>query len=260
MPFHQEVPPVCHCGIRPGNIFVRDRFPDFVLGDPSTILGPDFASVVGPGVNEDERLLEYVRCTAPEVYRRNGAPTADFYSLGCVAYELMCGEPPFDSGNLFDMHLNHSTSAVEPPSQRRSRRWDSPFGAAGDAIILRFLAKRPEDRYQGHPERAQEHWILTTEPRRRAWTDRPSRLVAPVLRSRGVASPRSFSRAGVTWRRGESCLVGRTNWLGRATCPGVTRGASPENAGPECRWRQACRSGHAVPPIAAIASRPRRKA
>jgi serine/threonine protein kinase len=150
MPFHQQAQ-TCHCGVRPGNIFLRDVYPDIVLGDPSSILGPDFMSLVNIGLKEDERFLEYARYTAPEVFRGNAPLSADFYSLGCVAYELCCGEPPFIADTWVDLFLHHTTASADPPSRRMTRVWDSPFGPEGDAVILRLLAKKPEDRYTDIP-------------------------------------------------------------------------------------------------------------
>ncbi|HVU49942.1 MAG TPA: serine/threonine-protein kinase, partial [Polyangia bacterium] len=67
---------------------------------------------------------------------------SDIYSLGIIFYEMLVGQPPFVSdgfGELVNMHLN-----VPPPSPRASR---PEVSQQLDAIVLKMLAKAPEDRY-----------------------------------------------------------------------------------------------------------------
>jgi serine/threonine-protein kinase len=67
---------------------------------------------------------------------------SDVYSLGVIFYEMLVGQPPFVSdgfGELVNMHLN-----VPPPSPRASR---PEVSEQLDAIVLKMLAKNPEDRY-----------------------------------------------------------------------------------------------------------------
>ena len=72
---------------------------------------------------------------------------SDIYSLGVIFYEMLVGQPPFVSegfGDLVNMHLN------VPPASARSKRAEIPL--AVDALVLKMLAKNPEDRYANMTE------------------------------------------------------------------------------------------------------------
>jgi serine/threonine-protein kinase len=67
---------------------------------------------------------------------------SDVYSLGIIVWEMLVGQPPFMSegfGELVNMHLN-----VPPPSARAQR---PEISEQLDGVLLKMLAKNPEDRY-----------------------------------------------------------------------------------------------------------------
>ena len=66
---------------------------------------------------------------------------SDQYSLGIVAYELLTGNPPF-LGNSFSVMQAHT---LEPPPPIRTQRPDCP--PEFEAVVLKMLSKRTEDRY-----------------------------------------------------------------------------------------------------------------
>jgi serine/threonine protein kinase len=69
---------------------------------------------------------------------------ADIYSLGAVLYHLIAGRPPFDAQEQAALVNQIYHHAPTPPSALRAN-----VGSSVDAVILRALAKRPDDRYSG---------------------------------------------------------------------------------------------------------------
>lgn len=67
---------------------------------------------------------------------------SDEYSLACVLYEMLVGEPPFTGPTVQAIIARHSLDAVSPPSIVRATIPD-----AVEETILRALEKVPADRY-----------------------------------------------------------------------------------------------------------------
>jgi serine/threonine protein kinase len=81
---------------------------------------------------------------APEQARdpRRSDIRADVYSVGCVLYHMLAGQPPFPDRNLFNQIIRHAT---EPPRSLRSFNPAVPEGL--EQIVFWMLAKQPEQRY-----------------------------------------------------------------------------------------------------------------
>ena len=68
----------------------------------------------------------------------------DMYALGCTAYELLTGYPPFDCEDVGELLGRHLT---EEPRSLHEARPDREFPKALAAVVMRCLNKRPADRY-----------------------------------------------------------------------------------------------------------------
>ncbi|WP_242906933.1 serine/threonine-protein kinase [Actinomadura terrae] len=68
-------------------------------------------------------------------------PRSDLYSLGCVLYEMLTGRQVFPGVTPYEVIRRHEDETPVPP---RFHRQDVPPGL--DALVLRLLAKRPDDR------------------------------------------------------------------------------------------------------------------
>jgi serine/threonine protein kinase, bacterial len=90
---------------------------------------------------DDGRFGGSADYVAPEQIEGRPEPRSDLYSLACVLFECLTGEPPFGRRRLLEVlwcHLNE-----EPPLLSR-RRSDLP--RALDGVLAAGLAKDPEDR------------------------------------------------------------------------------------------------------------------
>ncbi|MGW2588728.1 serine/threonine-protein kinase [Streptomyces sp. NPDC001515] len=67
---------------------------------------------------------------------------SDLYSLGCLLHTLLTGEPPF-TGTGTAVLAQHLRNTPRPPSERRAEL--SAYDGL-DALVLRLLAKEPDER------------------------------------------------------------------------------------------------------------------
>jgi eukaryotic-like serine/threonine-protein kinase len=135
-----------HRDIKPGNIFAAQRGG---LYDVVKLL--DFGIVKPVAEVPSARLtLQGSVCGTPLYMSPEQArglhdvdARSDIYSLGAVAYALLAGRPPFDGKNPMEVMIAHARDDVPPPSKHRP---DVP--ADLERVILRCLAKNPEERFQ----------------------------------------------------------------------------------------------------------------
>ena len=85
---------------------------------------------------------------------------SDLYSVGCLLFELLTGRPPFVADTSIGIAYQHVREAPIPPSQL-----NPALSPAVDAVVLRALAKSPDDRYQTAKEmRADVDRVLAGAP------------------------------------------------------------------------------------------------
>jgi serine/threonine-protein kinase len=135
-----------HRDVKPGNIFIARRgglddvvkLLDFGLVKPVA----DFGSV---RLTQEGSISGTPLFMSPEQARgsENLDARSDIYSLGCVAYALVTGRPPFERTSPLEIIVAHTHEEAVPPSQHRPE-----VPADLERVILRCLAKRPEDRFE----------------------------------------------------------------------------------------------------------------
>lgn len=131
---------IIHRDIKPGNVMLTPsgdvKVMDFgiarAVSDASSTM-TQTAAVVG--------TAQYL---SPEQARGETVDSrSDVYSTGCLLYELLTGRPPFVGDSPVAVAYQHVREQPSPPSDH-----DQELDPEIDAIVLKALAKRVEDRYQ----------------------------------------------------------------------------------------------------------------
>jgi eukaryotic-like serine/threonine-protein kinase len=115
----------------------RVKVTDFGIARAGTSQMTETGSIVG--------TAQYL---SPEQARGGEVdPRSDLYSLGVVLYELLTGKAPFDGETPVEIAMKHLSTTPKPPSKLRP---DVPREL--DLVVMRALAKNPDDRYQSADE------------------------------------------------------------------------------------------------------------
>src|ERR671937_138901 len=128
---------IVHRDIKPHNVLVspegRLKVTDFGIARSGASQMTEVGSIIG--------TAQYL---SPEQAR--GSPvdqTSDLYSVGVVLYEMLTGQVPFTGDTPLAIAMKHLSEVPKPPSELRP---EVPHDL--DLVVLRALAKDPEDRYQ----------------------------------------------------------------------------------------------------------------
>jgi serine/threonine protein kinase len=201
---HAHSQNVVHRDIKPENIMLC-RQPDSPEREVTKVLDFGIAKVLDakPEASLPKEASTSVRSVLTRVGALVGTPAymspeqgraepadhrSDLYSTGVLLYELLVGKPPFEGETPLQIIARHVQEPPRPPSEL------GPVSKPLEAIVLRALAKRREDRFKNAKEMidalgaVQAELIRTTGGGAASdrWMRRTGRVV-PVARSAAVA-------------------------------------------------------------------------
>ena len=187
-----------HRDLRPRNVYLAVRrgkanfvkLLDFGLAKlvetdaqaASTSLGMTFG---------DPRYMSPEQARGDRIDRR-----ADIYQLGCVAYEMLTGAPPFSGNRVFDILTKQVTEA---PAPLPTRRPGVPLWV--EASVAKMLAKDPENRFATTTRmvealrRGLENGEVMEDEIARRRESIPPPSVSRVMQKMGMTAPAEYERS-----------------------------------------------------------------
>jgi len=135
---------ITHRDIKPANILLTRR-------GQAVVTDFGIAQIVG-GTNYtvSGALMGTLHYMAPEQgMGTNVDGRSDLYSLGVVLYEILTGHPPFDADTPLAILMKHLNDPLPLPHAP-----DAVIPAPFERVVLKALAKKPEERYQTAAEMA----------------------------------------------------------------------------------------------------------
>jgi membrane-associated phospholipid phosphatase/tRNA A-37 threonylcarbamoyl transferase component Bud32 len=131
---------IVHRDIKPENILISEGYPvvaDFGIARALTEAGGDRLTQTGVAIGTPAYM-------SPEQVREGAQVDgrSDLYSLGCVLYEMLAGQPPFTGATPQVIMARH---ALDPVPPLRTVRGTVPESV--ERAVARSLAKVPADRF-----------------------------------------------------------------------------------------------------------------
>ena len=131
---------VIHLDVKPPNFLLRSNRKN---PHHPTILLADFGVARSSATlsSSSHTIRGTPTAMAPEQWSSTPVFATDQYALAVMAYEMLTGRPPF-VGSMEQLMYQHFTVAPPAPST-----FNPNLSPALDAVLLRALAKKPEERF-----------------------------------------------------------------------------------------------------------------
>ena len=203
---------VVHRDIKPENIMLSGGHAivaDFGIARAVSAAGGDKLTETGLAIGTPAYMSPEQASGMGQVDRRS-----DIYSLGCVLYETLAGQPPFTGPTAQAIMARHSLDSVP-----RLRIVRAAIPDALEQVINRALEKVPADRYQTAAQFAEAINVASTGP--------VSRVTGPATAppsTRWLGMPRGVAVGVAAVAIVVAGWATRSLWSRNARADGITRG------------------------------------
>jgi len=168
---------IVHRDIKPGNIMLTSTGAVKVMDFGIARAIEDSASTV----TQTHTVVGTAQYLSPEQARGESVDArSDLYSTGCLLYELLTGQPPFQGDSAVAIAYQHVREIPKRPSSLAA---DVPESL--DRVILKSLAKSREDRYQDAAHmradlQAAARGLSVAAPAADSWSPATSVMASPA--------------------------------------------------------------------------------
>jgi serine/threonine-protein kinase len=134
---------IIHRDVKPANVMITN-------GGAVKVMDFGIARALGEGQNmtQTAAVIGTAQYLSPEQARGEAVDArSDVYAAGCVLFELLTGEPPFQGDSPVAVAYQH---VREDP--RRPSEVNAEVGDELDSIVLKAMSKNPANRYQSAAE------------------------------------------------------------------------------------------------------------
>jgi eukaryotic-like serine/threonine-protein kinase len=142
---HEQEPPIVHRDLKPENVMLTAPEGDPENAPPTGLKVMDFgiAKVLEGMHGTNTQSIGTLQYMSPEqIDARTIDARSDLYSLGLIFYEMLCGDPPFNSPSPREL-LNLQCTGVPPALDDEVRR-GLPRGV--EDMLFAMLEKKPDAR------------------------------------------------------------------------------------------------------------------
>jgi eukaryotic-like serine/threonine-protein kinase len=142
---HEQEPPIVHRDLKPENVMLTVPESGSENAPPTGLKVMDFgiAKVLEGMHGTNTQSIGTLQYMSPEqIDARTIDARSDVYSLGLMFYEMLCGDPPFNSPSPREL-LNLQCTAIPPGLDEEVRR-GLPRGV--EDLLFAMLEKKPDDR------------------------------------------------------------------------------------------------------------------
>ncbi len=126
---------VVHRDLKPENILFNSR-------NEALLADFNIATVLETAKTKSIDIIGSPLYMAPEQFEGTVSKRSDLYALGCIAYELFTGHPPFNAPSAFALGLKHKSEDPHPPTHLNPH-----LPRHIEQAVLKALAKERADRH-----------------------------------------------------------------------------------------------------------------